>query len=89
MLPSKDTAKGYMDAYFEHGNATCRFLVPEETYQKLDQLYTQTDQGAQSQIDMTIALLVIGTGYGAVPASSFCLGTADHVQVRLDRFLEK
>ena len=69
MLPSKETAKGYMDAYFEHGNATCRFLIPEETYQKLHQLYSLTDQGAQSQIDMTIALLVIGTGYTPVPTS--------------------
>ncbi|KAH8589542.1 fungal-specific transcription factor domain-containing protein [Bisporella sp. PMI_857] len=62
ILPDKGTAKSYVDAYFEHGNATCRFLPPRETYLRLDQLYSDTDAQTQDQIERAIILLVIGTG---------------------------
>ena len=66
VLPDKDTAKGYMEAYFEHGNATCRFLPPRETYEKLDWLYEHPNSEMHTQVDKAIVLLVIATGYSSL-----------------------
>ncbi|KAH8663792.1 fungal-specific transcription factor domain-containing protein [Ilyonectria robusta] len=61
-LPDKSTATSCLDAYFDHGNATCRFLPRDQTFKLLDDLYTNDDKLAQNHANTAIILLVIGTG---------------------------
>ena len=62
VLPDLATATSYFDAYFDHGNATCRFLVRDEVLANLRKLYANESKMMEDHTRMAIVLLVIGTG---------------------------
>ncbi|PCD25283.1 hypothetical protein AU210_014390 [Fusarium oxysporum f. sp. radicis-cucumerinum] len=61
-LPDKSIATSYLEAYFEHGNATCRFLPRDQTFELLDGLYENSESLSRDDESSAIILLVIGTG---------------------------
>ncbi|WKT52396.1 hypothetical protein QSH57_002910 [Fusarium oxysporum f. sp. vasinfectum] len=61
-LPDKSIATSYLEAYFEHGNATCRFLPRDQTFELLDDLYENSESLSRDDESSAIILLVIGTG---------------------------
>ncbi|VUC20480.1 unnamed protein product [Clonostachys rosea] len=63
VLPDKAMATAYSNAYFDHGNATCRYLPRDEIFRLLDELYTTGSRILQNHTEMAIILLVLGTGY--------------------------
>ncbi|KAF9772945.1 hypothetical protein IL306_009310 [Fusarium sp. DS 682] len=62
ILPDKQVAKDCIAAYFDHGNATCRFLLPTDMYHLLDLLYDNDAAILQNHAQMAIIVLLIGTG---------------------------
>ncbi|KAK2044841.1 hypothetical protein LZ31DRAFT_594440 [Colletotrichum somersetense] len=62
VLPDKQVAKDYVAAYFDHGNATCRFLLANDIYQLLNLLYENNPAILQNHAQMAMILLLIGTG---------------------------
>ncbi|KAI8669820.1 Zn(2)-C6 fungal-type domain-containing protein [Fusarium sp. Ph1] len=61
-LPDKSAAISYLEAYFDHGNATCRFLPRDDIFKLLDNLYANDEKLAENHVDTAIILLAIGTG---------------------------
>lgn len=62
VLPEKAVARRCLEAYFEHGNATCRYLPIDPTNKLLDKLYANDLKLAQDHASMAIILLVVATG---------------------------
>lgn len=63
ILPDRQTAVRYFEAYFDHGNATCRFLPRDGVLADLDRLYNNDSEITEDCTRMAIILLVISTGY--------------------------
>lgn len=62
ILPEKTLATSYLEAYFDHGNATCRFLPREQSFALLDRLYTNHEELFQDCANSALILFLIGTG---------------------------
>ncbi|KAL3450218.1 hypothetical protein BJX65DRAFT_305672 [Aspergillus insuetus] len=58
VLPDKETAKTYLKAYFNHGNATCRFLRRDEIFGLLDSLYADSLGLSDDHARMALIMLV-------------------------------
>ena len=63
VLPDKSLATSYLEAYFDHGNATCRFLPRDQSFALLDRLYMDNDKLSQEYAKSALILFLIGTGY--------------------------
>jgi hypothetical protein len=63
VLPDKLLATSYLEAYFDHGNATCRFLSREKSFALLAELYTDKEELSQDHASSALILFLIGTGY--------------------------
>ncbi|KAF6830026.1 fungal specific transcription factor domain-containing protein [Colletotrichum musicola] len=62
ILPPKDAGKMCLDAYFEHGNATCRFLPPREAYGLFEKLYGGAVELSSYPATEALVLLIMATG---------------------------
>lgn len=62
ILPPKEIGRTYFDAYFEHGNATCRFLPPREAYGLFEKLYEEMVELSLDPGTEALVLLIMATG---------------------------
>ncbi|RAH77200.1 hypothetical protein BO86DRAFT_413302 [Aspergillus japonicus CBS 114.51] len=64
VFPPRDTAREYLNCYFEHANVTYRYLLRTETFAILDRVYD--DDEAVFEHPATIAILLFAMGVGCI-----------------------
>lgn len=62
IFPDKLAATGYLDCFFEHCNATYRYIPKKQIYFYLDQIYTEDDNILKDDAKMAVLLLVMSLG---------------------------
>ncbi|EQL01854.1 Transcription factor, fungi [Ophiocordyceps sinensis CO18] len=62
ILPERDTAKAYLECYFEHASTTYRFIGRSDIYDNFDRVYREDDVILQDNMKMAQLLFVLGIG---------------------------
>lgn len=66
ILPDKSQALEYLDCFFDHLNATYRYLSRAKMQGLLERVYNDDAEVLQCDATMALFLSIIGNGYGSI-----------------------